>query len=356
MTAFERPHVYDLDRSELANWMVGHGHPSYRADQLWHWLYVELAADPTEITTLPIDLRAELAGAFRFGSLTQERSLVSGDGQTEKLLLSLAEGDRYIETVLMTYHARQTACISTQAGCAMGCVFCATGQMGFLRNLTAGEIVEQVLTLERQLRADGDHLTNIVVMGMGEPLHNYDATMDALDRLNDSDGFNFGARRITLSTVGLVPAIRRFADEGRRYNLAISLHATTDDGRSAMLPINDRYPLDELFEACRYYLRSGGRRLTFEWALVRDVNDGADEAHRLADRLDGMLCHVNLIPLNPTAGYDGEPTPQERAEAFQQALIAHGIPCTIRVRRGIDIQAGCGQLATEAAAAVEPKV
>ncbi|MGA9532780.1 MAG: 23S rRNA (adenine(2503)-C(2))-methyltransferase RlmN [Anaerolineales bacterium] len=355
MTATNRPNIYDLDRAELASWMASHDQPSYRADQLWHWLYVELAAEPSEITTLPLELRTELDKAFRFRSLTQEKSLHSSDGQTEKFLLGLPDEDRYIEAVLMRYHERRTACISTQAGCAMGCVFCATGQMGLQRNLSAGEIIEQVLILERQLRAEGDHMTNIVVMGMGEPLHNYDATMEALDRLNDSDGFKFGARRITLSTVGLVPAIRRFTEEGRRYNLAVSLHATTDDVRSAMLPINSRYPLDELFEACHQYIEGSGRRLTFEWALVRDVNDGLDEAHRLADRLDGMLCHVNLIPLNPTAGYAGEPTPQDRAEAFQQVLTARGIPCTIRVRRGIDIQAGCGQLATEATATVHPQ-
>lgn len=352
--AADLPLAFDLSRSEWAAWMAEHGEPSYRADQLWHWLYVELVTDPSAVTTLPQGLRRQLEDSFRFHSLEEVRSLHSTDGQTEKLLFSLPREDRYIEAVLMRYHDRRTACISTQAGCAMGCVFCATGQMGFQRHLSAGEIVEQVLTIERQLRSDGDHLTNIVVMGMGEPFHNYDATMEALDRLNDSDGFNFGARRITLSTVGLVPAIRRYTQEARRYNLAISLHATTDQARSAMIPINNRYPLDELFEACKAYVERSGRRLTFEWALVRDQNDGMDEAHRLADRLEGMLCHVNLIPLNPTAGYGGEPTPADRAEAFRQVLTDRGIPCTIRVRRGIDIQAGCGQLAVEQGQAEKP--
>jgi 23S rRNA (adenine2503-C2)-methyltransferase len=344
-----RRSVYDLGRDEIAEWMAQNGEPRYRVDQLWHWLYGELATDPDGITTLPGDLRQTLQTAFRFGSLTADRTLHSSDGQTEKVLFRLPEGDQFVEAVLMRYRDRRTACISTQAGCAMGCVFCATGQMGYLRNLTSGEIIEQVLAFERQLRSDGDRLTNIVVMGMGEPLHNYDQTMAALDRLNDADGLNFGARRITLSTVGLVPAIRRFTREGRRYKLAISLHATTDRARSQMLPVNDRYPLGELFEACRAYTEQSGRRLTFEWALVRDTNDGVEEAYRLADLLRGLLCHVNLIPLNPTAGYGGEPTPQDRAEAFRDVLRSCGIPSTIRLRRGLDIQAGCGQLATEAA-------
>lgn len=342
-----RPHLYDQSRPDLAAWMEAQGQPSYRADQLWHWLYEELVVDPEEITTLPKELRRQLSKSFRFQALRAADSYSSSDGQTEKVLFSLDESEAPIEAVLMEYHERRTACISTQVGCAMGCVFCATGQMGFHRHLRAGEIIEQVLHFERKLRSRGERLTNVVVMGMGEPLHNYDATLEALDRLHDPQGFNFGARRFTISTVGLVPLIKRFTEEERPYNLAISLHAATDDARSEILPVNDRYPIEDLIEAAQEYVTSSGRRITFEWALVRDVNDNEAEAHRLADLLDDLLCHVNLIPLNPTKGYAGEATPVERAEAFQAVLVSQGIPCTIRVRRGIDIQAGCGQLATE---------
>ena len=330
--------------------MTDRGQPSFRADQVWHWLYQELATNPMDITTLPEKLREEMKAAFEFGSLERVRHLHSIDGQTEKSLFALPEGDEYIEAVLMRYHERRTACISTQAGCAMGCVFCATGQMGFRRNLSSGEIVEQVLHYARLLQTEGDRLTNVVVMGMGEPLHNYGATMEALDRLNDGEGFNFGARRFTVSTVGLIPAIKRFTEEGRPYNLAVSLHAVDDKLRSSMLPINQRYPLGQLRAACQRYVYASGRRITFEWALVRDVNDSLEQADALADWIDGMLSHVNLIPLNPTEGYPGQASPMERAEAFQIRLRDRGIPGTVRVRRGIDINAGCGQLATAAEA------
>ena len=286
--------------------------------------------------------------AFDFTPLEPVQHLHSSDGQTEKTLFALPEGGEFVEAVLMRYRRRRTACISTQSGCAMGCVFCATGQMGFRRHLSSGEIIEQVLHYERVLRAQGDRLTNIVIMGMGEPMHNYEATMDALDRLNDGDGFNFGARRSTISTVGLIPAIERFTDEGRPYKLAVSLHAVDDELRASMLPINQRYPLKELRAACRKYVDVSGRRLTFEWALVRDVNDSLKQAEDLAQWIDGLLCHVNLIPLHPTQGYPGEASPMERAEAFRDELRHRGISSTIRLRRGIDINAGCGQLATQA--------
>lgn len=328
--------------------MEARDQPSYRADQLWHWLYQELATDPSSITTLPESLRRQVQENFTLTSLTPVKVLDSTDGQTQKILFELPQGREYVEAVLMRYHRRRTACISTQAGCAMGCVFCATGQMGFRRNLTSGEIIEQVLYFERRLRAQGEHLTNIVVMGMGEPLHNYDATLEALDRLNEDRGLNFGARRSTISTVGLIPAIERFTREGRPYKLAVSLHAVDDELRSSMLPINDRYPLSRLRAACQRYVNESGRRLTFEWALVRDVNDSLAHAQALAQWINGMLCHVNLIPLNPTKGYPGEPTPTERAEAFRDLLRGSGVSATIRLRRGIDINAGCGQLATAA--------
>jgi len=247
----------------------------------------------------------------------------------------------------MLYDERRTLCISTQAGCAMGCVFCATGQMGFKKHLTSGEIVEQVLYYARQLKQRGERVTNIVIMGMGEPFHNYANTMAAVDRLNDQEGFRLGERRFTISTVGLIPAIRLFTKEKRQVNLAISLHAAMDEQRSALLPVNKKYPIHDLIQACREYTETTGRRLTFEWALIQDVNDTVESARELARLLKGLLCHVNVIPLNPTRKYQGKATTRQRAEEFKAELEKLGIPCTIRIRRGIDIQAGCGQLATE---------
>jgi 23S rRNA (adenine2503-C2)-methyltransferase len=244
----------------------------------------------------------------------------------------------------MGYARRRTTCISTQAGCAMGCVFCATGQMGFKRHLSNGEILAQVMYYARQLHQQGERVTNIVVMGMGEPFHNYDNTMAAIDRLNDPAGYNFGARRITISTVGLVPAIRRFTAEKRQVNLAISLHAADDALRASMLPVAKAYPLDELLSACRDYAAVTGRRVTFEWALIEGVNDTLEQARLLASRLKGLLCHVNAIPLNPTEGYTGKATTRQRAEEFRATLERLGVPCTVRLRRGIEIRAGCGQL------------
>jgi 23S rRNA (adenine2503-C2)-methyltransferase len=255
----------------------------------------------------------------------------------------MADGN-FIETVLMRYEKRRTLCISTQAGCAMGCVFCATGQMGFFRNLTAGEIVVQVIYFARILAAQDDRVTNIVMMGMGEPLHNYQHTLAAVDRLTDESGLNLGARKITISTVGLVPAIRRYADEERQTPLAVSLHAATDEERDKLIPVNRRWPIAELMEACHYYIEKTGRRLTFEWALIEGENDTPEQAHLLGRLLQGMLCHVNLIPLNPTAGYGGQPSSKKRVNEFQEILAGYSVSSTVRVRRGIDIQAGCGQL------------
>jgi len=250
-----------------------------------------------------------------------------------------------IESVLMEYDdGRRTACISTQAGCAMGCVFCATGQMGFSRHLSSGEIVEQAVHFARQLEAEGDRLSNIVLMGMGEPLHNYDNTLKAIHKLSDPNGLGIGQRHITLSTVGLVPAMRRYADEGLQTGLAVSLHAATDEERSKLLPINKRYPIADVLDAARYYIAKTGRRVTFEWALIRGENDTVEQAQRLGKLLHGILCHVNMIPLNPTGGYDGAPSDPERVAAFQNELKRYGVSSTVRVRRGIDIQAGCGQL------------
>jgi 23S rRNA (adenine2503-C2)-methyltransferase len=354
--------IYDLNIDQLTDLLKEWSEPTYRARQIWQGLYQHLYHSPEQFSNLPHSLRKRLTEELTVGPFKIKTYVDSSDGFTRKTLFELPDGN-LIEAVLMRYgdpadnpqiiasptgrgaKNRRTLCISTQAGCAMGCVFCATGQMGFKRNLSSGEIIAQVLYYARMLKDVNESVTNIVLMGMGEPFHNYDNTMAAIDRLNDPDGFNFGARRFTISTVGLVPQIRRFADERRQVNLAISLHAADDEERLAIMPVNKRYKIDDVLEVCRYYVAQTGRRVTFEWALISGVNDTPEVAKKLASRLKGLLCHVNAIPLNPTAGYSGRATDRQRAMAFKETLERAGIPCTIRMRRGIDIQAGCGQLA-----------
>lgn len=323
------------------------GEPDYRAVQIWEGVYKKLASNPDQITTLSKKIKVFLNDSFSFNRLTPETSLISKDRNTEKKLFRLSDGNA-IESVLMRYDNRNTLCISSQSGCAMGCVFCATGQMGFRRNLSSGEIIEQVLFFARSLAQEKKSVTNIVIMGMGEPFHNYDSVLSAIDRLNDPEGFNLGARRFTISTVGIIPGIERFTQEKRQVNLAISLHAANDKLRSSLLPVNKKYPLSDLLAAGRNYVEQTHRRLTFEWALIQDVNDSPQDAEELADLVSGLLCHVNIIPLNPTKKYSGKTTTHERALTFQAVLQARGIPCTIRLRRGIEINAGCGQLASSA--------
>lgn len=336
--------IYDLTFDQLSAALNAWDQPAFRARQVWEWLYAHKVTTFNAMTTLPLALRERLEAAYTIDPLTPVTELRSSDGHTVKRLFRLHDG-QLIESVLMEYDGvRRTACISTQAGCAMGCVFCATGQMGFARHLTSGEIVAQALVFARELEANGERLSNVVLMGMGEPLHNYDATLSAIHRLNDARGLNIGQRHITLSTVGLVPEIRRFAREGTQVKLAISLHAATDAERSKLLPVNRRWPLSELLDAVRDYIDRTGRRVTFEWALIAGENDTIEQAETLGSLLEGLKCHVNLIPLNPTEGYGGQPSDPARVSAFQDRLQAHRVPSTVRVRRGIDIQAGCGQL------------
>jgi 23S rRNA (adenine2503-C2)-methyltransferase len=339
----EKRNLYDLRPAELEALLSEWGQPAYRARQIWGWLYVRFVDDFEQMLNLPRDLRSALAEQFTLHPLKRVSEQESSDDQTVKLLFELNDG-QLVETVLMKYEKRRTLCISTQAGCAMGCVFCATGQMGFFRHLSIGEITAQVLYFARSLAEEDEHVTNIVLMGMGEPLHNYDNTLAAIDILTDSAGFNLGARKITVSTVGLVPAIRRFADEERQIGLAVSLHAATDEERQALIPAANRWPIAELMSACDYYIEHTGRRLTFEWALIEQENDTIEQARALGELLQGKLCHVNLIPLNPTQGYAGGPSARERVDAFQETLAGYGVSSSVRVRRGIDIQAGCGQL------------
>lgn len=342
-----KPFFFDLDLNMLQALLETWEQPNYRASQIWRGMYVELHPSPEYITVLPNSLKEKLLRHFRFSALTPAAVLKSKDNETIKTLFKLPDSHA-IEAVLMHYDKRDTLCISTQAGCGMGCVFCATGQMGFKRNLTSGEIIEQVLYYARMLKIQGKKVTNIVLMGMGEPFHNYQATLDAIDRLNHPEGLNLGQRRFTISTVGLVPMIEKFGNENRQINLAISLHAADDSTRSQMLPINKKYNIEQLISTCRAYVEKTHRRITFEWALIYGVNDTPEQAEKLAHLLKNLLCHVNVIPLNPTTGYVGKSTTRERAVQFKEILERHGIPCTIRIRRGIDIQAGCGQLAIKA--------
>jgi len=341
-----KPFFFDLNLAEVEAHAQTLGAERYRARQLWEGMYKNLAISPLKISNLPENLRHKFEDTLTFSAFTVQSTLSSQNGETRKYLLESRDG-KSIETVLMRYHRRDTACISTQIGCGIGCVFCATGQMGFTRNLGPGEIIEQVIRIARQLDASGSHLSNVVFMGMGEPFQNYDASIEAIDRLNDPGGFNFGKRRFTISTVGLVPMIERFTEERQQANLAISLHAATNTLRELLLPINRRYPLEMLMPACRAYTVQSGRRITFEWALIQGLNDGDEQAAALADWVQRMNCHVNIIPLNPTRGYEGHAASSDRVHQFQNILEQAGISTTVRVRRGIDIQAGCGQLAAE---------
>ena len=340
--------VYDQSPADLLSFLKEMKIPAFRAKQIWRNLYCVLEEDPRRMTDLPSAFREELGRRFDFHPLRLDVGVASKDRKTRKFLFRLADGAP-VETVLMLYDKRQTGCLSTQSGCAIGCRFCATGQMGFRRSLTAGEIAAQALYLARLLRAEGKPLTNLVLMGMGEPFLNYDATLAAVARLTDPEGFAFGARRITISTVGIVPGIERFAKERSQVNLALSLHAAEDDLRDKLVPINRTYPIADLFIACDAYIQATNRRLSLEWALIDGVNDSPAQAHKLAARIRKSLAkplvHVNLIPLNCTRKFDGAPSQSDRVSAFRDVLEEEGVTCTVRVARGVDIAAGCGQLA-----------
>jgi 23S rRNA (adenine2503-C2)-methyltransferase len=345
------PSIYDLSREQLTARIVEWGQPAYRAGQVWGWLYKRLVSSFDEMTNIPADLRRRLSGGFRIDAMEQDVLLRSAEGSTRKTLFRLGDGES-IETVLMEYEAtergrgRATVCVSTQAGCAMACVFCATGQQGFVRNLTSGEIVGQVVMMARLLRSEGGHVTNLVFMGMGEPLANYDQTMRAIRTLADPEGIGLGQRHLTLSTVGLVPMIRRFAREGLQVGLAISLHTPDDEQRRRLVP-TARNSVREIIDAAKEWSDATGRRFSVEYALVDQENDHPEQAEALADLLAGIPCHVNLIPVNPTANANTPRSRRSRVLAFQRVLRERGINTTVRTEKGIDIAAGCGQLRGE---------
>ncbi len=379
------PTLYDMTLADLEVLIRDWGMPAFRARQIYRQLYINLVDNPVMMTDLPFSLRGRLATEIALGGLRLVRTQVADGGITRKALFALPDG-AVIETVLMIYPDRATVCISTQAGCAMGCVFCATGTLGLLRNLSAGEMVEQALWASRELRrwqaAGGEvpsladfrddgarwwadapapvrqlsRISNIVFMGMGEPFANYDHWWAAVQRLHDPQGFNMGARSMTVSTVGLVSGIRRLAGEGLPINLAISLHAPDDALRSTLIPINDRFPIADLLAATREYTARTGRRVSFEYVLLQGRNDYPHQALALAKLLRGhtaegadrgvpLLCHVNLIPWNPVPGSPLGRSERLRVAAFQQVLVDYGVACTVRVERGAEIAAACGQLA-----------
>jgi 23S rRNA (adenine2503-C2)-methyltransferase len=365
-TARVAPSVLDLTYAELVAWLDERDQPAWRARQIFQGIYRDLAASYDAITTLPRDLRARLAADLPLELPVVVRELASRDGRTVKLLLRLSDGT-LIETVLMLYppgpegRARASVCVSTQAGCAYGCTFCATGQMGFERHLRASEIVAQVLHFARHLRAvpwgwpstveraagSLDRITNIVLMGMGEPLHNYDNTLRALRLLNAPEGVHLGARHMTVSTVGLVPAIRLLAEEDLQVNLAISLHAPNDAMRAQTMPVARKWPMAELLAACTAYAQRTGRQITFEYVLLAGVNDQIAHAVELGQHLAplGPLAHVNLIPVNAT-GAQFRPPDGATIRAFRQTLDDAGVSNSVRAERGDDIAAACGQLRT----------
>jgi 23S rRNA (adenine2503-C2)-methyltransferase len=383
-----RQNIFDLTPEKLGALLAEWGEPPYRARQVLHWVYKELVTDFSQMTNLPAMLRDKLDEHLRIGSAELVAQKISSDGWTRKVLLKMRDGST-VESVLMLYHDRATVCVSSQVGCAMGCSFCATGQMGFTRNLTSGEIVEQVIWFNRWLRehphrptptpeqgkgaryegrrikdkvksvaseadwhtsdtsqsgAEIKAITNIVFMGMGEPLVNYSHLWGAIRTLNSPQCVGLGVRRLTVSTVGIMPRIKQFAKEDLAVNLAVSLHAPNDTLRSEMVPINHRYPVADLIAACREYTEVTRRRITFEYVLINGVNDSLALAAELRDLLKGMLCHLNLIPLNPVPGTGMLATRREQVFAFQKIVEEAGISTTVRIERGVDIAAACGQL------------
>lgn len=342
-----RRSLFSYDRAQLEELFGSWGCPRMHAARVLKYVYRQGVRSPREMSDLPAALRERLAAEVIAEELTTCSEFHSADGLTRKYLLGLADGCR-VETVLMLFRGRATACVSSQVGCAMGCVFCATAQMGLVRQLTAAEIVQQVVHSNQVLAAEGNQpLRNVVLMGMGEPLHNYDAVLSAISILCDPAGFAIAPRHITLSTVGVVPGIIRLANERQRVNLAVSLHAATQEDRARLVPVARAWPLAELMAACRQYAQKQRRKIFFEWALIDSQNDSPKQAHALARLLAGLPSHVNLIPLNPIPNYAGLPTAAAPARQFQAVLAEHGIPSTIRQRRGIDIAAGCGQLAVK---------
>ena len=331
--------IKDFNLEELQNEIIALGEKKFRAEQIFKWLYVDKVKEFDDMTNLSLELRAKLKQNYTMCNFKILKKQESTDG-TKKYLFDVLDGNA-IETVLMQYHHGKTICVSSQIGCKMGCKFCASTGIKFVRNLTSGEIVEQILAVEQDI---GDKISNVVFMGIGEPFDNYDNVMGAIKIINNQKGLNIGARHISISTSGLVPIIYKFADEELQCTLSISLHATNDEKRSSMMPINNRYNIKELMEACRYYIKKTNKRISFEYALAKDNNDNLKDAKELLDLLKGMLCHVNLIPINKIENGEFSKSTNENIIKFRDYLNEHGIVATIRRELGSDIDAACGQL------------
>lgn len=336
-------HLYGLTLAELRTWLEEQGEPGYRAAQLFDWMYKKRVTSVDAMTNLPKALRNVLRERARLGTMEELTRQVSKKDGTTKFLFRLFDGAT-VETVLMRHSYGHSVCVSSQVGCHMGCQFCASTLGGLVRNLEAGEMVEQVLACQRMLDQQGQRVSSVVVMGSGEPLENYGATLRFIRLITADEGLRIGQRHITVSTSGMVPAIRKLAEERLQITLAVSLHASNDEVRSRLMPINRAYPIAVLLEACREYWEKTGRRLTFEYALIGGINDRLDQADELADRLRGLPCHVNLIPVNYVPERRFDRTPRRQVEAFRERLERHGISCTVRREMGADIAAACGQL------------
>jgi len=333
--------ITELSLKDIKDVLSGWGEPQYRAKQIIDWLYRKPISDFSAMSNLPPKLRERLDSEFSFQSVFHVTEATSRDGSNTKVLFRLSDG-RTIESVLMMYDKRRTVCVSSQVGCAFGCPLCATGGSGFERNLTPGEITDQVLFFSRRLQAEGGAVSNVVFMGMGEPLVNFEAVWRSVENLTSPELLGLGARHLTISTVGIPSAIKKLSQKKLQVGLAISLHAPNNELRDLLAPPNRMYPLEMLIQACRSYVEIAHRRITFEYTLIRNINDSVQLAIELANLLRGLNCHVNLIPVNPTAEF--KPPHRARIEAFHETLTRHHVSNTIRLKRGLDINAGCGQL------------
>ncbi|CAM4285003.1 23S rRNA (adenine2503-C2)-methyltransferase [Paenibacillus endophyticus] len=337
-----KPCIYDYTLEQLQQWMKDNGEPAFRGGQLFDWLYVKRVKSFEDMSNLSKTLRDKLEESFQFVTLSEITKFESKDG-TVKFLFGLHDAHA-IETVIMRHNYGNSICVTTQVGCRIGCTFCASTLGGLKRNLTAGEIVAQVVTAQQMLDATGERVSSIVIMGSGEPFENYDATMTFLRIMIHEKGLNIGQRHITVSTSGIVPSMYKFAEENTQINLALSIHAPNDALRSKLMPVNRRFPFEDVMAACHNYIAKTGRRITFEYALIGGVNDRAEHAQELADVLQGMLCHVNLIPVNHVPERNYVRTPREDIFEFQRVLERNKVSVTIRREQGHDIAAACGQL------------
>ena len=350
--------IFEKNKESLKKFILEKGEKSYRADQIWRSMYVDLYDNFHDISTIPDELKVYLKNELEFSPLKLVVKKKSKDKSTDKYLWRLHD-NKLIETVLMRYdedghrRKRRTVCISSQVGCALDCKFCATGQQGFSRQLTVGEIVSQVVEVKKELFKEDPKIIkdqnnlNIVFMGMGEPLANYERVIEAIKILNDQKGLNIGARNITVSTVGLLPKIQELAKEKIQVNLAVSIHAPDNETRSETVPINKKYPLEDLIETCKEYINKTNRKIFFEYVLLSGQNDSEEHANKLGKLLRPLLCHLNLIPVNPTIKSNFERSRSENINKFRKIISNFGVPSTIRMEKGIDINAGCGQLKSE---------